>query len=324
MSLSDNDTEQFQQFDVTQIETIDSETANRNDQAKPDFGRFKMLFEKPAFDEEEPGVFEALVLGEKKEEDSAFKPMIQRDDASSETPEGESSSEDSTSFHEPEESEEPKETPDEKGYREGFENGYAEGLTQGQEQGFKEGHEKGEEAGRQEGEKQGFEKGEELGRQEGLKTGEEQAEKETREKAVEIIGSLEEALKTSENTLPLLVEKYEGRIIGLIRQISEKAVLATLEIDEEVVKSMILDAMKTLVTPEQVVLSVSEIDYDYIEMVKDDFFKEIDTLEQVTVRSDPGIERGGCKIETSTAAIETDPIQRLDAIFEAIKNHTRE
>ena len=321
MSLSDNDTDQFQQFDVTQVETIDSETANRDDQAKPDFERFKMLFEKPAFDEEGPGVFEALAFGGKKEEDSTFKPMIQSPDASSETPEDEPSSEDSTSVHEPEE---PKETSDEKGYREGFENGYAEGLTQGQELGFKEGWEKGEEEGRQEGEKQGFEKGEELGRQEGLKTGEEQAEKETREKAVEIIGSLEEALKTSENTLPLLVEKYEGRIISLIRQISEKAVLATLEIDEEVVKSMILDAMKTLVTPEQVVLSVSEIDYDYIEMVKDDFFKEIDTLEQVTVRSDPGIERGGCKIETSTAAIETDPIQRLDAIFEAIKNHTRE
>ena len=127
-------------------------------------------------------------------------------------------------------------------------------------------------------------------------------------------------MKTADQTLDLLVEKYEKKIISLIQQIAEKAVMAQVAIDDEIVRNMILDALKALVQPEEVILSVSLDDYEYIEMIKDEFFDQIDSLESVSVRSDPSIARGGCKIETITASVSADPESRLEAIFEAIKN----
>lgn len=117
----------------------------------------------------------------------------------------------------------------------------------------------------------------------------------------------------------LLVGKYEERIISLIQQIAKKVIMAQVEVNDEIIKHMILDALKRLVQPEEVVLSISQDDYEYIEMIKDEFFEQIDSLSSMSVRSDPSIKRGGCKIETNTASVSADAESRLEAIFEAIK-----
>ena len=133
------------------------------------------------------------------------------------------------------------------------------------------------------------------------------------------MNSLEFSLKTADQTLDLLVEKYEERIIGLVQKIAQKAVMAKVAVDEEIVKHLILDSLKHLVQPEEINLSVSSDDYEYIEMVKDEFFEKIDSLTSISVSSDPSIKRGGCKIETNTASISTDVESRLEAIFQAFK-----
>ncbi|MCF6247326.1 MAG: hypothetical protein L3J69_08185 [Desulfobacula sp.] len=320
MSLSDRNDNQFQAFDVNDLESFDSEKENRDPRAKPDVERFKMLFEKTEFESGEENIeFQALYTGEKEEVHVVFMPMIEKEEESDKKSSGQPGPIEKASQSEPPDAVEPEETPEEIGYKDGFESGYADGVAQGLEQGIKEGFEKGEPDGHEKGEKQGFEEGEAKGLEQGRKIGEKKAEKETREKGIDILASLEDTLKTADTTLLLLVEKYEDRIISLIQLIARKAVLARLEIDDEIVKPMVLDALGTLVEPEQVELSVCEADYEYIEMVKDDFFEEIKSLENVSVKSDPTIKRGGCKIKTNTAAIETDPMARLDAIFEAIK-----
>lgn len=319
MSLSDNDTEQFQPFDVASLETFEKVPDSHSDGRVPDLDRFKTLFEKTEFKSEESTGFETLYKDQPEEKDTVFKPLIENEETSGENVGEKNGKPDAQQSEEPPE---PEETAEEKGFREGFENGYAEGLTQSQEQGFKEGFEKAETEGFKEGEEKGFKKGEAAGRQEGLKTGGEQADRETREKAEIILQSLESTLQDVGNLIPSLVAKYETRIVGLIQQIAEKAVFATVEMDDEVIKPMVLDAINSLVEPEQVNLSVNDDDFEYIEMIKDDFFQEVESLEQISVKSDPTIPRGGCKIETNTASIETDPQKRLNAIFEAIKNRS--
>jgi len=109
-------------------------------------------------------------------------------------------------------------------------------------------------------------------------------------------------------------------IISLIEQIVKKIIMARIEIDDEFVKPVIIDALKTLVQAENVVLSVSEDDYEYIEMIKDEFFEVVDSLTSVSVKSDSSIKKGGCTIETSTALINSDIESRLEAVFDAIKS----
>ncbi|MCD4722759.1 MAG: flagellar biosynthesis/type III secretory pathway protein [Desulfobacula sp.] len=323
MSLSDIDDEKFKPIDLSSLESFDEEHSNDTDKSKPDFDRFEMLFEKPKFEKEESYNFEAMYDVKKEEVEIVFKPLIESNDDPFEKDEEHKARKDIKGNEAFEKQEELKETPEKKGYRAGFEKGLEkgieQGIEQGQKQGYEEGFKKGEAQGLEKGEQQGFEKGEQQGFEKGQKEGEEKATKETREKAVEILNSLEDSLKTADSTLELLVEKYEERIISLIQQIAQKTVIAQIEMNDEIVKAMILEALKMLVQPEEVVLSVSLDDYEYVEMIKDEFFEAIDSLTNVSIRSDASIKRGGCKIDTITASISADPESRLEAIFEAIK-----
>jgi len=319
--MSSSDTEEFKPIDVNSLESFGEEQATLSDRAKPDFDRFEMLFEKPKFEKEESYEFKAMYDGKKEKEEIIFKPLVEKKEKFSPIKGKKRKENDFQSSESPEKEviEEPKETLEEKGYREGLEKGFEQGQKEGQKQGFEEGFNKGEAEGFAKGEKDGIEKGEEKGLDQGLKKGEEKGEIQVREKAAGILNSLEVSLKTADQTLDLLVEKYEERIISFIQQIAEKAVMARIEVDEEIVRTMILDALKTLVQPEEVVLSVSQDDYEYIEMIKDEFFEEIGSLTSVSIKSDPSIKRGGCKIDTITASVSTDVESRLEAIFEAIK-----
>lgn len=313
MSLSDDDL--FKPMALSSLERFDKEHLSRTGESKPDFERVKTLIEKSTFDQEGFNEFKMLYDEEKEEEEIFFKPLFERKEKTDKKKAGPGQ----PYFSGKKGHEALRKTPEDKGYQKGLEKGYELGIKQGQEIGYEEGLKKGEAEGFEKGEQQGFEKGEKKGLEQGLKEGEGKGLNETRQKGIEIIASLTASLKTADQTLDLLVEKYEEKIILLIQQIAQKAVMAQVEVNDEIVRNMILDALKTLVQPEEVTLSISREDYEYIEMIKEEFFEEIDSLRSMSVKSDPSIKRGGCKIDTITASVTSEPESRLEAIFEAMK-----
>ncbi len=322
MSLSDTHSDQFEPIAVNSLEIFDKEYSNRTEETKPDFDRFKALFEKPQFGREEENEFKMLYENDSEAKKIIFKPLID----AGEEPAGDGRSERSETISKTQESPEDlqnsetpvdndpeklEKTPEEKGYNKGFEKGF----EKGEEKGFKEGFKTGEQKGFTKGEQKGIEQG----RKKGIIEGEAEGKAKAQEEAVEILSALEKSLKTADQTLDLLVDKYETGILSLIEQIVKKIIMAKIEIDDGIVKPMIIDALKTLVRAEEVVLSVSQNDYEYIKMIKDEFFEAVDSLTTVSVRSDSSIKKGGCKIETSTASISSDVESRLKTIFEAVK-----
>ncbi len=217
MSLSEADSDQFEPIAVSSLEIFDKEYSNRAEDTKPDFYRFKALFEKPEFGEKESYEFKTLYDDNQEEEKTNFQPLI--DPREGYVGQDQSGKSDKSKEHfqylrKSEQSvdqdiEKLEDMPEKKGYRQRFEKGQAKGTIQ------------------------------------------------VRESAVEILNLLDQSLKT-------------------------------------------------LVQAGEVVLSVSQDDYEYIEMIKDEFFETVDSLTSVSVRPDPSIKRGRCKIETITALISSD------------------
>lgn len=322
MSLSNEQNEEFQAFDVTRLESYDQEQSNRTEESKPDFERFDLLFEKPKFESEETLDFKSLIDRNEPEEESVFEPLIKREEDQTPPADQNGKTENKTAAGDSGPAEEPpppEPTPEEIGYQEGYDKGFAQGMTQGEEKGYQEGFERGQTEGLETGREEGFAKGQEEGLAQGLATGAEQADREAREKAEQMLAAMSQELEQINGMKEKLVDIYEDRLISLVCSIAEKAVMTSLEIDNEIVRPVVLDALKKLIEPEEVVLSVSETDFDYIEMVKDDFFEQIESLQHISVRSDPAISPGGCRIESNTATIQTDPAAKLEAIVEAVK-----
>lgn len=76
MSLSDTDSDQFEPIAVSSLEVFDKEYSNRAEDTKPDFYRFKALFEKPEFGEKESDEFKVLYDDNQEEEETVFQPLI--------------------------------------------------------------------------------------------------------------------------------------------------------------------------------------------------------------------------------------------------------
>ena len=104
----------------------------------------------------------------------------------------------------------------------------------------------------------------------------------------------------------------------LLWVIQENEMKTKVEIEETLVRESIFHALAKLPEPEEITLHVSSDDYEYIEMIKEDFFEKIETLTTVSVVSNPGIKRCGCRIETSKADVETDIESSLNAVFSSI------
>ncbi len=182
------------------------------------------------------------------------------------------------------------------------------------EEGFKQGFDKGKEDGLIEGRV----KGEEQGYKEGFAKGEEDAKKACDAKAGEVLSSLEDIFLKTNDAWEKLVKKYENQIISLVCRIAEKVVLAKVAIDDQVVKQSIFQAMEKMPEPEEISLHISPDDYEYIEMIKEDFFDKVKGLKSVSLLSDPSVTKGGCRIESSKAKIETSIESRLEAVFSSI------
>ncbi len=320
MSLSDIEKNEFKPIDITSLDSFDDEFSHKTEDVKPDLERFKMLFDPAELQEEGPISFEELYSFDKEERIEPFEPLITGtgkerpkspgEDAPPETRERAEEAEPEISIEE---------QAFDQGHTKGFERGLVAGEEKGKVKGYGEGYQKGEAQGFEKGEKEGGVKGEKDGFDKGFQEGREKAEAQVQKEAVKILDPLKATLNSADQLLFTLVEKYESQILSLVFKISQKAVMASLEMDDEIVRHTILDAVKSLVAPEEIVLNVASEDYEYIEMIKDEFFEAVGSLKRVAVKSDPLINRGGCKIETATASISTDPESKLTAIHSAIK-----
>ncbi len=323
MSLSDIEKEEFLPIDIASLDSFDDELSHKTDEVKPDLERFKMLFDPSELKDEGSIAFEALYCFDKNIKKAPFEPLIEGTGKDRGYP-GEGGSLENPDTEVAVQEEAPEILMGKKAFEQGYAKGFGQGLAQGEEkgiaQGFEKGHEQGASEGFKKGEPEGFTKGESDGFDKGFLEGRTKAESQTQKETSEILDPLKDALETADHLLEDLVEKYEDQILSLIFKISEKVVLVSLEKDDEIVRHTILDALKSLVAPEEIVLNVASEDYEYIEMVKDDFFEAVGSLKRVAVKSDPLIKRGGCKIETATASISTDPASKLLAIHDAIKN----
>ncbi len=309
----------FQAIDVNALETFEDEVSNRTHESEPDFDRFKILFE--LTDKAEVSVFETLHPDVRDNSQDVFEALIKLPEHEvPPVPEPELAQEPHVDIPEapPEPTAEEIEAARVAEIREAA---HAEGLAQGRE----EGHAKGYEDGFEKGKAQGFEKGEAEGREsghaQGLAQGETQGiaqgEEKARDAAQAGLDALTDALGQMEHLTNDLVDRQGEQLLELVFQVAEKALQARVETQEEGVRNTILDALKSLVRPQEIQLNVNPEDYDYIEMVKDSFFESVSSLEHISVQSDPLVARGGCRIDTATASVATDPQSKLEEIRRA-------
>lgn len=141
---------------------------------------------------------------------------------------------------------------------------------------------------------------------------------EGRRQAREIVERLEGIAGQIETAWTNMVETHESRIIELVARAVEKVVYGQAEIEQDMVRRAIIEALRIVPEPVNVRIAVNPKDYEYIDTVKEDFFSHIKPLKDVSVTPDPAIHQGGCNIRTRFGEVDATLESRLEAIRECL------
>ncbi|HKK90127.1 MAG TPA: FliH/SctL family protein [Desulfobacteraceae bacterium] len=331
-----NDDNTWQPLDPGSLVQYEKEDTLENGDRAPDYDLFKQLYQE---DPETGGddrffpLYQAEETGDSQDKDQTFSPLYSDLDGAEKNRGRDSPLPDSKQKKEKaaspprkggtvddEKKKAPEKAPEKDrgydiGFREGYDRGKKEGVEQGEKKAFDKSRQQAVEEAKKAGEQEGYDRG--------FEKGEKEAKAQGDARALEVLASLEDILDKTENSWGEFVQQFEEQIISLVCRIAEKVVLARVDVDSTLVKESIFHALEKLPEPREIVLNVSSDDYEYIEMIKEEFFEKIETLSTVSVVSNPGINRSGCRIETSKADVETDIETRLEAVFDSVKGTSK-
>ncbi|KPU28220.1 hypothetical protein TR13x_02465 [Caloranaerobacter sp. TR13] len=118
----------------------------------------------------------------------------------------------------------------------------------------------------------------------------------------------------------LYLKQLENDIIDLVINISEKIINQKLDDDREVIISIILKGLESLLVSDKVIIRVSKDDYGIVDLAKERLLAEASLIEDIEVKIDNNLEKGGCVIETERGCVDVSIKTQIEAMKKTLKD----
>ncbi len=109
---------------------------------------------------------------------------------------------------------------------------------------------------------------------------------------------------------------------NLVLIIAEKIIRHSVTEQNRTIIDTVKEAIRQAVKSDEFVIQVNPADLNIINSKSKDFIESVNGLENIIVHSDPSIERGGCKIDSSTSTVDATLASQLQLIENALKGKT--
>ena len=160
-------------------------------------------------------------------------------------------------------------------------------------------------------EQEAYEKGFAQGEKDGLELGE--------KKAVKVIENIENLFIEISNLKREIIRQHEKEILELIFAIVKKILHDHVDINENTLKNIVVNALNVTAEKGEIVLKVNPEDFDFVEGLKPDFFTKFKELKSITITSDPSITKGGCLLETPYGDVDATIETQLEKIYQSLE-----
>lgn len=114
-----------------------------------------------------------------------------------------------------------------------------------------------------------------------------------------------------------LRQRAEQDMVNLAFQIARRLIGHAIDVQPEVVRDIVGEALITARGRRDIVVFVNPDDHQQVEAVRDDYARELDGV-PVYFESDSAIERGGCVIETESGRIDARLETQLEVLRDAL------
>ena len=157
--------------------------------------------------------------------------------------------------------------------------------------------------------------GYDIGYETGFKKGEEDAKKEFSP----FLGTVQEMIKELTGFRKENYDKVEREMVEMIISLAKKVIHFEFSMRENAVQDMIRLAVESVLDKESMVIKINPTDKKYAESFSPELHRLFDEIKNVNFESHPGIERGGCIIETNFGVVDAS-IEKLEEQIDQILN----
>lgn len=154
----------------------------------------------------------------------------------------------------------------------------------------------------------------------GLIEGEKKALEEKRVVLDEKISHLDELHKTYESLTKNLFEQKETEIIKLVSMVASKIALFEIKTHKEFISELIVKLVEDIQSEEQATVYISQEDYDFIDSARKELELKHPEFQRIKLEVDESIETGGAFLETNIGMIDASIQQRVENIWESLKD----
>ncbi|WP_163339244.1 FliH/SctL family protein [Desulfopila sp. IMCC35008] len=142
------------------------------------------------------------------------------------------------------------------------------------------------------------------------------------EKAENDFGSASSAMLLICNQLDelreLILKNSVGEIRELVLAISEKIIRHSVSEQRETIFRTIDEAISRSVKSDDFLIFVNPADYDTIIEKTEDLRTGLSGMSNLTVKADPSVDEGGCRIESDKCTVDATIVSQLELIREAL------
>lgn len=143
-----------------------------------------------------------------------------------------------------------------------------------------------------------------LGYDEGKKEGFKKGEDFAREEFANLYSAFEDHNRQLSEFRRKMYGKVEREMIEMVVAISKKVIYHELSTRENSVQQMIQLAVESVLDKESMIIKVHPEDKSHAENFRPELQKLFDEIKNITFEVNPGLERGGCMIETNFGTID--------------------
>ncbi len=160
-----------------------------------------------------------------------------------------------------------------------------------------------------------YKEGYDLGLDEGTKRAYSEKTKEIKTKLEEL-----DRLLVSISKLKTDLEvQNESHLIQLVYHMASRISMREIEMDSKIIIDVMKQAMSLAQDEENIVVQVSDKQLEFIEDIKkNSHMRELEFLKKIKIEGNPGIQPGGCIVETNYGEVDSRVEQRLSKLWEHV------
>ena len=164
-----------------------------------------------------------------------------------------------------------------------------------------------------------YKEGHKTGYEEGFQTAYQKGEDSAKEEFIPLLQTINSLIRELSEFRTMMYPKVEKEMIEMVTGLAKKILQHEINTNEDSVKQMILLAINSVIDKENMVIRIHPSDKAHAEAFYPELKNLFSEIKNITFEEHPGIEKGGCMIDTNFGTIDAKIDQLEDQIEKILK-----